>query len=156
VANVGKNIAYLSASASRAALHNSLALSGNLADVTAKAGSQTILASMLGTGVGCLVSPIIGTEWVNVAAGFTVCSVGHLGACWWSLKGVALKVRQGGEMGGWRRKLGGSALPALTARVKLVSARFASLVASLVVDCKQGEGWDHSFKFPVVWVGAWS
>ena len=91
VANVGKNIAYLSASASRAALHSSLSLQGNLADVTAKAGSQTILASMLGTGVGCLVSPFIGTDWVNVAMGFSVCSAGHLGACWWSLKGVALR-----------------------------------------------------------------
>ena len=38
LANIGKNISFLSASASRAALHQSLALKANLADVTAKAG----------------------------------------------------------------------------------------------------------------------
>ena len=40
VANVGKNVSFLSASASRAALHLALAREGNLADVTAKTGSQ--------------------------------------------------------------------------------------------------------------------
>ena len=50
VANVGKNISWLAASASRAAIHNSFSIYENLADVTAKAGSQTILFSTIGTG----------------------------------------------------------------------------------------------------------
>ena len=54
VANIGKNISCLAASASRAAIHHSFAVSENLADVTAKAGSQTILCSTIGTGVFCL------------------------------------------------------------------------------------------------------
>jgi hypothetical protein len=36
LANVGKNVAWLSASATRAGIHQSLALHGNLADVTGK------------------------------------------------------------------------------------------------------------------------
>ncbi|CAM9118404.1 unnamed protein product, partial [Ectocarpus fasciculatus] len=40
IANVGKNISFLAASASRAAIHNSFATNENLADVTAKGGSQ--------------------------------------------------------------------------------------------------------------------
>ena len=44
VANIGKNIGFLTASASRAAIHQSLAIKGNLGDVTAKSGSQAIMA----------------------------------------------------------------------------------------------------------------
>lgn len=51
LANIGKNISCLAASASRAAIHHSFAISENLADVTAKSGSQTILASTIGTGI---------------------------------------------------------------------------------------------------------
>ena len=49
VANVGKNISFLAASASRAAIHKSFAIQENLADITAKTGSQSILGSLLGT-----------------------------------------------------------------------------------------------------------
>ena len=48
VANIGKNISFLSASASRAALHKAASLKNNLADVTVKSGSQTIAGSMIG------------------------------------------------------------------------------------------------------------
>lgn len=48
-ANIGKNVAWLSASATRAGIHQSFALKENLADITAKAGSQSIAASTLGT-----------------------------------------------------------------------------------------------------------
>ena len=36
IANIGKNVSFLSASASRAALHQSLAQRNNLADITGK------------------------------------------------------------------------------------------------------------------------
>ena len=47
IANIGKNIGFLTASASRASLHQSLAVSGNLGDVTVKAGSQRVLHLVL-------------------------------------------------------------------------------------------------------------
>ncbi|KAF1776423.1 Root UVB sensitive family [Phytophthora cactorum] len=46
LANVAKNVAWLSASATRAGFHNSFAIRENLADVTAKAGSQAIASSI--------------------------------------------------------------------------------------------------------------
>jgi len=46
--STGKNVSFLAASASRAAIHNVLSLKGNLADVTAKSGAQAILACMVG------------------------------------------------------------------------------------------------------------
>jgi hypothetical protein len=47
-----KNIAFLTAGASKASLHQSLATSGNLADVTAKTGSQMMASSLIGTTLG--------------------------------------------------------------------------------------------------------
>lgn len=46
--STGKNVSFLAASASRVAIHNVLSAKGNLADVTAKSGAQTILACTLG------------------------------------------------------------------------------------------------------------
>jgi hypothetical protein len=55
-----KNIGFLTASASRAAMHQALTQHGrNLADVTAKAGSQSIVAGLLGTGLGLAASHIL-------------------------------------------------------------------------------------------------
>ena len=59
VANIGKNVAWLAASATRAQLHQALALQENLGDVTAKSGSQTTVAALLGTGVGVVVSSML-------------------------------------------------------------------------------------------------
>lgn len=56
----GKNVSFLAASASRAAIHNMLSVKGNLADMTAKSGAQTILACMIGE--NCSQDP----EWVNL------------------------------------------------------------------------------------------
>lgn len=50
----------MSASASRAAIHKSFAVCENLADVTAKTGSQSILSSLLGTGLGIGLANILG------------------------------------------------------------------------------------------------
>jgi hypothetical protein len=87
VANLGKNVSFLTASASRATMHQALcrsnagagtsrtveeedgkkmevassssSLANNLGDVTAKAGSQGIAASLLGTGFGIAISPLL-------------------------------------------------------------------------------------------------
>ena len=45
--HVGKNISFLAASASRAAIHKTFAVHENLADITAKTGSQCILGEKI-------------------------------------------------------------------------------------------------------------
>ena len=89
VANVGKNIGFLTASASRAALHQSLAIRGNLADLTAKAGSQSLAASLIGTALGIGLSPILG-DVVHYAFSFVCLSAIHQSCTYLSLKAVPL------------------------------------------------------------------
>lgn len=57
LSNVGKNMAWLAISATRASFHQSFALQGNLGDITAKAGAQSVAASFVGTILG------IGLNW---------------------------------------------------------------------------------------------
>ena len=79
IANVGKNIGWISASASRAAIHKSFMKTENLADITAKAGSQSIFASVLGTSVGLGIAPslnyLCGTQNIYMDSPTTVFSV---------------------------------------------------------------------------------
>jgi Vitamin B6 photo-protection and homoeostasis len=90
VANVGKNISFLAASASRAAIHYSFAERENLADITAKAGAQSILASMAGTGIGIALSALLGSEWSAVAPAAAVLCTAHLVSTYMSLRPVVL------------------------------------------------------------------
>lgn len=90
VANIGKNVSFLAASASRATIHKSFAIHENLADVTAKAGSQTIAASMIGTGLGVLVSTQLGSDWSSIAMGCLAFSAIHLTCTYRSLMHVVL------------------------------------------------------------------
>jgi hypothetical protein len=59
IANVGKNVSFLAASASRAAIHKTFAIHENLGDITAKTGSQWTMASVLGTRYSVLQLPLI-------------------------------------------------------------------------------------------------
>lgn len=90
LANIGKNIGFLTASASRAALHQSLAVTGNLGDVTAKAGSQSIMASLIGTTMGIGLSSLLSHDTYNFAMGFCVLAVIHQGCNYLSLKYIPL------------------------------------------------------------------
>jgi hypothetical protein len=90
VANIGKNIGFLTASASRAALHQSLAIAGNLGDVTAKAGSQAIMASLIGTSVGIGLSSLLQHDTLNFTMGFLGLSIIHQGCNYLSLRFVPL------------------------------------------------------------------
>jgi Vitamin B6 photo-protection and homoeostasis len=90
LANVGKNVAWLSASATRAGIHQTLGLHGNLADVTAKAGSQTIAASSIGTLLGVLISPYLNHDVSMLVYVFSACSAVHLLSVYASLKSVEL------------------------------------------------------------------
>lgn len=90
IANTGKNISYLAASASRAALHKSFAIHENLADITAKSGSQTILASLLGTGLGISIATVIGNSYPVMFGTFLTFSTIHLLSTYYSLTNVTV------------------------------------------------------------------
>ncbi|KAF4320923.1 hypothetical protein BBO99_00000722 [Phytophthora kernoviae] len=91
LANVAKNVAWLSASATRAGFHNSFAIRENLADVTAKAGSQAIASSIFGTGLGILISQWTGASTLNVVIAFTVLSTMHMISTYKSVDCVLLR-----------------------------------------------------------------
>ena len=91
VANVGKNAAWLSASATRASIHQSFCLENNLADVTGKAGSQTITASLIGTALGIGASPFIANDPFGLVVATTIFSVFHLTASYAALHFVQLR-----------------------------------------------------------------
>jgi len=90
LANVGKNVCFLSASASRAAIHNSFAKRENLADITAKAGSQFIVTSILGTGLGIVLSTALGSSWMALAPICAGLSFVHISCNYLSLRHVCL------------------------------------------------------------------
>jgi hypothetical protein len=61
-ANILKNIGFLTASASRASLHQSMCLRANLGDITAKAGSQATAAGLCGTSLGIGISTLLSSS----------------------------------------------------------------------------------------------
>ncbi|GAB5362308.1 hypothetical protein AAMO2058_000785800 [Amorphochlora amoebiformis] len=78
IANMGKNVSWLAASATRANIHLSFARRANLADITAKAGSQTVLASTIGTTLGVFISPLVGTHPTTILPAIAAISSFHL------------------------------------------------------------------------------
>ena len=90
IANVGKNIGFLTASASRAALHQSVAISANLGDVTAKSGSQSIMAGLIGTSIGIGLSSLLAHDTYNFAIGFCFLGVIHQSCNYLSVQSVRL------------------------------------------------------------------
>jgi hypothetical protein len=60
VAGILKNIGFITASASRVALHQNLAVTENIGDVTAKCATQSMAAGLLGTSLGIALSSIVG------------------------------------------------------------------------------------------------
>jgi hypothetical protein len=91
LANVAKNISWLSTSATRAGFHSSFALRENLADITAKAGSQAIASSIIGTGLGIAISQWTGASTAHVLGAFSVLSALNLMAVYRSLNCVWLR-----------------------------------------------------------------
>ena len=137
VANIGKNVGFLAASASRAAIHQSLSMGGyipinvnavngdsldtssavetsknassqsmkhkkspattatsnNLGDVTAKAGSQTIVASLLGTALGIVLSRTFCSDYgtLGILVGFVLLSGVHQVCTYKALRAVPLR-----------------------------------------------------------------
>ena len=90
IANIGKNISFLAASASRAAIHKSFAIQENLADLTAKTGSQSIVSSLLGTSLGVSVAALIGDQFHCTVAAYCVCSTVSIAVTYRSLTHVTI------------------------------------------------------------------
>ena len=59
IANAGKNICWLSTSASKAHIHKYMCKRENLADITGKAVSQSIATNLMGTSIGMLISLMV-------------------------------------------------------------------------------------------------
>lgn len=110
VSNVGRNVSWLSASATRASLHQALAVRGNLADVTAKAGSQITAAATAGTALGVALSPFLSGAPGTALALYGALSAAHLCAVGMSLRAVALPT-----LSDVRLRLACGALPTLSA-----------------------------------------
>jgi hypothetical protein len=73
-ANIGKNISFLSSSATRVTMNKSFVKRDNLGDITAKAASQTIAASTIGTFIGVLISPFLGNLFqIEFIRGYYIC-----------------------------------------------------------------------------------
>lgn len=88
-ANVLKNIGYLAASASRAALHQSLA-KGSLGDVVAKAGSQSMAAGLIGTTLGIGISMTVLHNPHDFVWAWCVLSGIHQAGNFWSLQSIVI------------------------------------------------------------------
>lgn len=78
IANVGKNVSWLAASSTKAGIHKTFIRHENMGDVTAKAGSQAICASLLGTGAGIALSSVVGTGTGSIIAMCSTLSAVHL------------------------------------------------------------------------------
>ncbi|KAJ1971645.1 hypothetical protein H4R35_005140 [Dimargaris xerosporica] len=66
--NIGKNMAWLATSAARAQIHQSFALANNLGDITAKSGSQSTAAGLIGTGLGITMGALCSSSVASVLA----------------------------------------------------------------------------------------
>ncbi|CAG8465616.1 11092_t:CDS:2 [Paraglomus occultum] len=65
LSNVGKNVAWLAGSATRAQMTKTFALRDNMGDITAKSGSQGTVAGLIGTGLGVAISAAITSAYAN-------------------------------------------------------------------------------------------
>ena len=84
-------MSWLASSASRAGIHRTLMRRENLADITAKAGSQGTATSLIGTGLGIIVSSFTGASPYDIMPAFLVLTTLHLGSIHRSLQEVTIK-----------------------------------------------------------------
>ena len=106
LANVARNVAWLSSSATRAGLHSALSRRGNLADITAKAGSQTTAAATLGTALGVSLS-LLADHPLAALSLYLALAAGHQACVFLSLRAVVLPTLSGARLHlAWRRAVG--------------------------------------------------
>ncbi|KAJ2139700.1 hypothetical protein IW136_002822, partial [Coemansia sp. RSA 678] len=78
VANIGKNIAWLAMSATRASINKTFCRKENLGDVTAKSGSQSTAAGLIGTALGIVVGGTMDVSVYTLILGFVPISLASL------------------------------------------------------------------------------
>ncbi|KAL2919735.1 hypothetical protein HK105_200650 [Polyrhizophydium stewartii] len=91
LSNIGKNIGFLAASATRASMHRGFTRTDNLGDITAKAGAQATAAGLVGTGIGIVLSWAIGTDPHTLLAAFVPLSLLNLFAAYKSNRAVVTR-----------------------------------------------------------------
>ncbi|CAG8568873.1 23511_t:CDS:2, partial [Dentiscutata erythropus] len=89
ISNIGKNIAWLAGSATRAQMHKTFALRENLGDITGKSGSQSTAAGLFGTALGVIISASITTYNTSqsiapIIACFIPFSIFNIYSSYWS------------------------------------------------------------------------
>lgn len=90
LANMLKNISWMSTSASRTVILKSFASKGNLADLTAKCGSQIVCGNVIGTSFGVVASGILLYNHLSVLMPALALIPLSLYCCYKSLKYVTL------------------------------------------------------------------
>jgi hypothetical protein len=90
VANVGKNVSWLASSATKASLHRSFVNAENMADITAKSGSQAIASGLIGMSIGLAYANVAGSAHSAVIPAMAVLSGLNLMFTHLSLRNVVL------------------------------------------------------------------
>ncbi|KAJ1772253.1 hypothetical protein LPJ74_001683 [Coemansia sp. RSA 1843] len=78
VANIGKNISWLAMSATKASINKTFCLKENLGDLTAKHGSQSTAAGLIGTAFGILIGATADISVYTLILGFVPISIASL------------------------------------------------------------------------------
>eukprot|EP00842_Homolaphlyctis_polyrhiza_P005438 jgi/Hompol1/5896/HPOL_000332-RA len=91
LSNIGKNIGWLAASATRASMHRGFTRGDNLGDITAKAGAQATAAGLVGTGGGIVLSWMVGTDPMTLMCSFIPLSLLNLYAAYRSNRAVVTR-----------------------------------------------------------------
>ena len=89
IATIGKNISFISGSASRAAIHLNFSNENNLADLTAKSSTQTTASCLAGTVIGTFCG-YYSTSYLIGASFFLGFSLIHLLSCYKGLNYIEL------------------------------------------------------------------
>lgn len=90
-ANGVKGISWMAGGATRTAFHVSFAKTGNIADVTAKATSQTICMSLIGTWIGLVIAASVHQRVGVAAVSCGLLSCAHIFSAYMSARQVPLK-----------------------------------------------------------------
>ena len=89
-ANMVKGLAWMCGGSTRSAFNVSFARANNIADVTAKATSQTISSFVVGNSLGMGLASAVGQDVALAYAAFGLCTALHLGSAWRCLAHVPL------------------------------------------------------------------
>ncbi|KAI8869296.1 DUF647-domain-containing protein [Ramicandelaber brevisporus] len=143
LSNIGKNVAWLASSATRAAIHQSFEKNGNLGDITGKSASQTTLAGLVGTGMGVLLCTSLDVTAISTAiAVFVPFSVTSMVANYKANSAVVTRTmnKQRAEMVIQRLIKNTSTAPAIAIKSSSSSSSSAAAAAAAATTTKYVDG----------------